>query len=141
MEKIDVVASLGQRRLLRPAWVKAALAANDRLKLYLSVLQAAQAHAEQPNAPVLDLGREFAAAHVSAPWLADLPGTAFREGRTLHLPAFLRVAGLLKDDLRAMARPLADGGEDEVAGKPERARFAGRRPCRGRHHQIGERDA
>ena len=42
MEKIDVVASLGQRRLLRPAWVKAALAANDRLKLYLSVLQAAE---------------------------------------------------------------------------------------------------
>jgi uncharacterized protein Yka (UPF0111/DUF47 family) len=116
MEKIDVVASLGQRRLLRPAWVKAALAANDRLKLYLSVLQAAQAHADQPNAPVLDLGREFAAAHVSAPWLADLPATAFREGRTLHLPAFLRVAGLLKDDLRVMVRPLADGGEAEACG-------------------------
>jgi hypothetical protein len=41
MEKIEAVASLGQLRLLRPAWTKAALAANDRLKLYLTVLQAA----------------------------------------------------------------------------------------------------
>ena len=49
MEKFEAVASLGQLRLLRPAWTKAALAANDRLKLYLTVLQAAQAHAEQPS--------------------------------------------------------------------------------------------
>lgn len=111
MDKVDVVASLGQRQLLRPAWIKAALAANDRLKLYLSVLQAAQVHAEQPNEVTFDLTREFAAAQFSAPWLADLPGTAYREGRTLHLPGFLRVAGLLKDDLRVMARPLVDGGE------------------------------
>ena len=70
MEKIEAVASLGQAELLRPARVRAALAANDRLKLYLSVLQAAHDRAQRGDAPALDLAREFAAAGVDAPWLA-----------------------------------------------------------------------
>ena len=53
MEKSDAVATLGEQApalasLLRPAQVRAALKANDRLELYLSVLQAAHAHAQQP---------------------------------------------------------------------------------------------
>jgi len=32
-----------------PGWVKAALAANDRLEVYLTVLQAAASHASQPT--------------------------------------------------------------------------------------------
>jgi hypothetical protein len=37
MQKAQAVASLGQQRLMLPAWVKSALAANDRLKVYLSI--------------------------------------------------------------------------------------------------------
>ena len=70
MEKLEAVASLGQAELLRPARVRAALAANDRLKLYLSVLQAAHDRAQRGDAPALDRAREFAAAGVDAPWLA-----------------------------------------------------------------------
>lgn len=110
MEKLDVMASLGQMQLLRPAWITAALAANDRLKLYLTVLQAARHHAEQPDAAPLDLGREMASAQVGAAWLRELPGTAYQEGRNLHIPALRRVAVLLRDDLRVMARPLLEGG-------------------------------
>ncbi|HEY6610433.1 MAG TPA: DUF47 family protein [Pseudomonas sp.] len=109
MDKVGVVASLGQMQLLRPAWITAALAANDRLKLYLTLLQAAQAHAEQPSATPLDLSRELASARIGAPWLKDLPGTAYRAGRVLHVPEFLRLAALLRDDLRTMARPLVEG--------------------------------
>lgn len=109
MDKVGVVASLGQMQLLRPAWITAALVANDRLKLYLTLLQAAQAHAEQPSATPLDLSRELASARIGAPWLKDLPGTAYRAGRVLHVPEFLRLAALLRDDLRTMARPLVEG--------------------------------
>jgi uncharacterized protein Yka (UPF0111/DUF47 family) len=109
MDKVDVVASLGQMQLLRPAWITAALAANDRLKLYLTVLQAAQAHAEQPNAAPLDLSRELAGAQLGATWLKDLPGSAYREGKLLHVPDLLRVTALLRDDLLIMARPLIEG--------------------------------
>ena len=35
MLKENAVASLGKQSLLMPAWIKAALLANDRLKLYL----------------------------------------------------------------------------------------------------------
>ncbi|GAB3373408.1 phosphate transport regulator [Azotobacter armeniacus] len=112
MEKLDVVASLGQMQLLRPAWITAALAANDRLKLYLTVLQAAQSHAEQPHAALLDLSRELASAQVGASWLKDLPGTAYREGKALHIPDLPRVAALLRDDLRIMARPLLEGAAE-----------------------------
>ena len=50
METMAAVASLGSARpsmdsLLQPARLRAALAANDRPKLYLTVLQAAVAHA------------------------------------------------------------------------------------------------
>lgn len=111
MEKLEAVASLGQAELLRPARVRAALAANDRLKLYLSVLQAAHDRAQRGDAPALDLAREFAAAGVDAPWLAQLPATAYREGKALHVAGLDRLAGLLAEDLRTMARPL-EGDED-----------------------------
>lgn len=111
MEKLDAVASLGQLQLLRPAWTKAALAANDRLKLYLTVLQGAQAHAEQPSTAPLNLKREFAAAQIDAPWLDDVPASAYLEGTTLHVPDLPRLKEKLRDDLRVMARPLGDDGE------------------------------
>ena len=111
MEKFEAVASLGQLRLLRPAWTKAALAANDRLKLYLTVLQAAQAHAEQPSTAPPNLKREFAAAQVDAPWLDGLPASAYLEGATLHIPDLARLKEKLRDDLRVMARPLDDDSE------------------------------
>lgn len=108
MEKLDALASLGQTELLKPARVRAALVANDRLKLYLSVLQAAHERAARGDAAALDLSGETAAAGVNLPWLADLPANAYREGRVLHVPELARLTALLRDDLRTMARPLED---------------------------------
>lgn len=62
MQKSEAVAAMGPSTLLLPAWIKAALAANDRLKLYLTVVQAAAAHADNPESEPLDLRREMAAA-------------------------------------------------------------------------------
>ncbi|MFP3564595.1 hypothetical protein [Paraburkholderia sp. SIMBA_030] len=62
MRKTQAIESMGQRSLLLPGWIKAALSANDRLKLYLSVLQAAFAHAEHPDREALDLSGEMVAA-------------------------------------------------------------------------------
>lgn len=112
MDKSDAVASLGQTSLLQPTRVRAALHANDRLKLYLTVLQAAAAQAGHPEHSPLDLSREIAAAGVSvadeADWLHDLPATARRQGQAVHLPDLPRLAHGLHDDLLTMARPLLD---------------------------------
>lgn len=124
MEKLDAVASLGDTSpgvasLLQPARLRAALKANDRLKLYLTVLQAAAAHAHAPQHASLDLRREIAAADLSvreeADWLHDLPATASLQGEAMLLPEWPRLAQRLADDLLVMARPLCDGPQADAA--------------------------
>ena len=99
---------MGTSTLLLPAWIKSALAANDRLKLYLTVLQAAAAHAEHPEREPLDLGREIAAAGVEGRWLRDLPATCSRVDGALLVPELQRLTQRLAEDLGVMARPLLE---------------------------------
>jgi len=112
MDKQDAVASLGHASLLQPSRVHAAMRANDRLKLYLTVLQAAGAHAAAPDHAPIDLTREIAAADVGsradATWLRELPASASLQGAALHLPQLPRLAQRLSEELSAMARPLLD---------------------------------
>jgi len=109
MQKSAAVAAMGKSSLLLPAWIKAALAANDRLKLYLTVLQTAAAHAAHPDTEPLDLGREIAAAGIEGRWLRDLPGAASQVDGALRIPELRRLAQRLADDLGVMARPLLEG--------------------------------
>lgn len=111
MEKVDIVAALGQSKLLLPARIKAALGANDRLKFALTALQAAAAHAADGAVPPVDLRRDYAAAHVNAPWMLEMQEAAWSEGGKLHLPDLPRLGKLLGEDIRLMARPL-EGSAD-----------------------------
>jgi uncharacterized protein Yka (UPF0111/DUF47 family) len=100
---------MGPSTLLLPAWIKAALLANDRLKLVLTVLQAATAHASHPESEPLDLSRETAAAGPDARWLRDLPAACSRDNGDFRVPQLRRLAQQLADDLGLMARPLLEG--------------------------------
>lgn len=122
MDKQDAVASLGLDSLLQPSRVRVALKANDRLKLYLTVLQSADTQAHAPSQAGLDLSREIAAAGIGvreeADWLHDLPATATLEGHALRLPDLARLAAHLAADLGVMARPLIEPvlpGQDSLA--------------------------
>jgi uncharacterized protein Yka (UPF0111/DUF47 family) len=108
MQKTQALASLGQHRLMLPAWVKAALSANDRLKVYLTVLQAASVHASHPSRDVPDLDREFAAAGLDASWLHDVAAAARRVDDELLLPNLPQLVKCLEDDLASMARPVLE---------------------------------
>jgi uncharacterized protein Yka (UPF0111/DUF47 family) len=111
MRKEMAVASLGQSSLLMPAWVQAALLANDRLKLYLSMVQSAAQHAGSPENPPEDWGREIAQSGLhDATWLQDLVKTSYFDDQMLILPQLGQLLGSLSSDLSLMARPLADGG-------------------------------
>ncbi len=115
MEKSLALASLGQRGLLLPVWVKAALAANDRLKLYLTVLQAASAHAAHPTHDVLDLSQELVTAGLgAATWLHDLPAGASRIDGVLLVPDLERLVKGLREDLAIMARPVLESTTDDA---------------------------
>jgi uncharacterized protein Yka (UPF0111/DUF47 family) len=124
MDKQQAVASLGAASpglvsLLRPARLRAALKANDRLKLYLTVLQAALAHARAPREAALDFTHEIAAADIGArdagDWLHDLPASASLQGDALHVPELQRLIGRLHEDLATMARPLVEGPDTDAA--------------------------
>lgn len=112
MQKSDAVAAMGPSTLLLPAWIKSALVANDRLKLYLTVLQAAAAHAEHPESEALDLGREAAAAGFDGRWLRDMPSACSSVNGSLLVPELRRLAQCLAEDLSVMARPLLEGHPD-----------------------------
>lgn len=108
MQKTQAVASLGQHRLMLPAWVKAALSANDRLKVYLTVLQAAASHAAHPHRDVPDLSKEISAAGLSTAWLHELAAVARRVDEDLFVPDLPRVVKGVADDLATMARPVLE---------------------------------
>jgi uncharacterized protein Yka (UPF0111/DUF47 family) len=108
MQKAQAVAALGQRGLMLPAWVKAALSANDRLKVYLTVLQAASAHAVHPKRELPDLSTELAAAGLSAGWLHDVASSARRVDEYLVVPDLPRLVKCIVEDLAAMARPVLE---------------------------------
>ena len=105
MQKSQAVTSLGQHRLMLPAWVKSALSANDRLKVYLTVLQSASLHASHPNREVPDLAKEIAAAGLNTAWLHDVAAVARRVDENLFISNMPRLVKAIGDDLATMARP------------------------------------
>lgn len=106
MQKAQAVDSLGQHRLMLPVWVKAALAANDRLKVCLTLLQTAAAHAAHPKKDLPDLGQDLSAAGLTAPWLRGFAAAATRVDEQLVAPDLPRLTQSLADDLTLMARPV-----------------------------------
>lgn len=112
MQKLAAVAVLGQQELLLPARVKAALQSNDRLKVYLTVIQASREHALRPDREALDLSQEMAVAGLVDNWLRDMPSTAAKAGNILVLPELERLTRRLSEDLEVMARPVLEHAPD-----------------------------
>ncbi|MDP1936593.1 MAG: phosphate transport regulator [Hylemonella sp.] len=111
MLKEKAVSSLGQSTLLLPAWIKSALSANDRLKLYLTLLQSAAQHADAPDASMIDWGQELAQAGLhDAAWLRELVKTSYLDGNVLVIPQLDPLLDALASDLTIMARPVCDSG-------------------------------
>lgn len=107
MRKEQAVAALGKQSLLLPARIKAALAANDRLKLYLSLLQAALQHGRDPQEPDMDWRGEVHRAGLDDQvWLVDLPRSADLEDDILMLQEPERFVDALVEGIEVMARPV-----------------------------------
>jgi uncharacterized protein Yka (UPF0111/DUF47 family) len=115
-EKLHIVDSLGERRLVLPALVNAALKANDCAKYYFTLLQAAASHAEHPELPSSNLRQErltcgiaennFDSAVTSSKKLVD--------GR-YEIPGAAAVVRALLKQVEVMLRPLVDGSGADLA--------------------------
>lgn len=97
-----------------PAWVKAALSANDRLKVYLTVRQTASSHAAQPKRELPDLVTAMAAAGLSDAWLQEVAAGATRIEADLHVHDMPRLVKCFAEDLDTMARPVLETAAAEA---------------------------
>src|SRR5579871_2171483 len=92
MAKAKIVGQLGEQELLLPARVNEALAANDRAKYWMSLLQAAREHAEHADLPFTDLKQERLACGLAD---TDLDGAVERSrkenGAGYHVPGAAQI--------------------------------------------------
>lgn len=115
MLKSRVVEVLGEKNLLLPHLLEEALIANARAKYLFALLQAAQAHAEQPERAVVDLRAERRAAQIDDARYDEIVAASQSLGHGSYaVPMAARIHGELLAAIDAMIRPLAAAGDGET---------------------------
>ncbi|MGA9992566.1 MAG: hypothetical protein WBP86_09585 [Thiobacillaceae bacterium] len=117
MEKTRILDSLNEQALLLPSLVNRALAANDRVKYRFTLLQAAQAHAERPDAVTSSLRGERLAAGVQDSNLDRVVGDSERVGEGRYrVPESARIVREAFGDAAEMLEPLrvAEAEESDI---------------------------
>jgi uncharacterized protein Yka (UPF0111/DUF47 family) len=120
--KAEVLAAIGETGLGRAASVNAALAANDRVKYLLSLLQVAAAHADQPAAPPASLKRERIACGIDDTALDAIAAAARREGHAWRIPGAAGVLARIGREVEIMAAPVIAAGTPGFAARVQAAR-------------------
>ena len=124
-EKLHIIESLGEQRLVLPSRVNAALSANDRAKYYFTLLQSAVDHAEHPERPATDLRQERLACGVADDG-GDALAASTRIGAGEYLiPGAARIASTLFDEVELMLRPLEGERGAELARRLDQLKRAG----------------
>jgi uncharacterized protein Yka (UPF0111/DUF47 family) len=118
--KSQIIRELGQADILLPALIAEGLAANDRIKVRLSALQAASRHAQAPHEPADDLSAESRAAGIAPATLTPLiSGAHATSNGRLAAPSLAKLLRDIEDDAKAMIHAVSGGqpAEGETAGK------------------------
>ena len=118
--KSQIIERLGQADILLPRLIAEGLSANDRVKVRLSVLQAAGRHARDPKGVRFDLADECRAVGIDAVAMATLvesARTVANERMTASGIGALQAA--IWDDARVMIEPVkaADAAEGDAANE------------------------
>ena len=109
---IDVVGNGEEAGLILPELLNRGLAANDRLKYYLTLLQAAKARAQQPHQQASDLHVEREAAGIADPAFdATVAGSSVDANGAVRIPGAHRIRALVIDDLQRMVQPIQVAAE------------------------------
>jgi hypothetical protein len=110
MSKSKIVGELGEAALLLPALVNEGLAANDRAKYRMALLQTARDHADHPHERAHDLKRERVAAGEPDAELDAVVGRSRRENGAYAIHCGHRVCAALVSDVRQMLEPVRASG-------------------------------
>ncbi len=121
--KSEIIERLGQFDLLLPSRIAEGLAANDRVKVRLSVLQAAAHRAREPKSARFDLTGECRAAGIDAVALETLGNRAsITVGERISAPGLGSLGTAIWDDVATMIRAVKAG--DPAQGDKATARLA-----------------
>jgi uncharacterized protein Yka (UPF0111/DUF47 family) len=119
--KATIVDQLGQSDLLLPARIAAGLAANDRVKARLSVLQAAAHHAQAPNGAPFDFAEECRAAGIDPLAMEGLVKRAsLSAGGRVAGPGLGGLRAAISDDVMAMTEAVQAADPALASGALER---------------------
>jgi hypothetical protein len=122
--KAGVVEQLGETALLVPELINRGLAANDRLKYYLTLFQAAIMHAAQPEQPFSNLRAEREASGIADGSFDDLVGDSRAQpDGPVSVPSVRNLRTLLLADLATMLKPIEFVAGDLDAGRDVAAAF------------------
>ena len=122
-EKSAIVQLLGERAVLLPSLLADAVAANDRLKLRLTLLQEAVSHARHPEQKPRSFDSERRAVGLAdGQYDTMIAGARTLAGDRIMAPGAKMLVAGISDDLSAMLAPLQIA--DEEAAKPLTVRLA-----------------
>ncbi|MGO8919485.1 MAG: DUF47 family protein [Stellaceae bacterium] len=125
--KTQIVDFLGERALVLPALLTGAVAANERAKYILTLLQVAASQAEHPQALAPSLRVEREACGIAEPAFDRSVARAEYDGHgNYHIPGARRLIAMLDDALHAMVAPLGAAGKDAADAAALHARFSDR---------------
>ncbi len=126
MSKDRIIKTLGENELLLPDLLSDALAANDRVKYLLTLLQSAQAAADG-DASASDLREERLASGVADAGLDHVVrDSTRREDGSYCIPRSAELVHAALGDVHTMLVPLEVSGVDAVQGLDERLQQLGR---------------
>lgn len=112
--KAQIIKELGQADILLPSLVAEGLSANDRIKVRLGALQAAQAHAREPDRPASTLEVESRAAGIAPAEIASLINGAHMMGESrLCAPSLAKLMKDVQRDIETMIRAVSAGDASE----------------------------
>ena len=118
--KTRIIDALGEDALLLPEQLNRALAANDRVKYFFTLLQGAKQHADDPQASFSELRSERQTAGVVDADLDDVVGASRRdEEGGYRVPQAARLHEAIEQGIDEMLAPVRASG----AGAEEGARF------------------
>jgi len=124
--KTQIVDFLGDKALVLPALLNAAIVGNERAKYVLSLCQMAASHSEHPeegDAPSLRTDRE--ACGIADPTFDRIIGASVSDGHgNFHIPGADRLMAALDQAMEAMLAPLTllAGDSEKTAALHERYR-------------------
>lgn len=121
--KSRIIEQLGQTDILLPSLIAEGLAANDRIKVRMSVLQAMAHHVQEPSKPPVDLGTECNAAGLDPAMIQPVINKAVvvADGQ-IAAPGLASLSTGIVEDVMAMVRAVEAGAPSE--GRAAAARLA-----------------